>query len=135
MTMAADGQPAPLVWPIRVYYEDTDAGGIVFYGNYLKFFERARTDFLRSIGIEQSEWAVQTGKGFVVRSAQLDFAKPAHLGDMLEVSVEPTIQKKASVTVVQRVSKGGEILCQGSIRLAAVELKTMRPCGLPEFMA
>jgi len=134
MTMAADGQPAPFVWLIRVYYEDTDAGGIVYYANYLKFMERARTEWLRAMGVDLHEWAVQTGKGFVVRSAQLDFAKPAHLGDMLEVSVEPTIQKKASLTVVQRVSKDGEILCQGSIRLAAVELRTMRPCGLPEFM-
>jgi len=94
MTMASDGQPAPFVWLIRVYYEDTDAGGIVYYANYLKFMERARTEWLRAMGVDLHEWAVQTGKGFVVRSAQLDFAKPAHLGDMLEVSVEPTIQKK-----------------------------------------
>ncbi len=134
MTMASEVQRASFVWPIRVYYEDTDAGGIVYYANYLKFMERARTEWLRAMGVDLHEWGVQTGKGFVVRSAQLDFAKPAHLGDMLEVSVEPTIQKKASVTVVQRVSKGGEIHCQGIIRLAAVELKTMRPCGLPEFM-
>jgi len=134
VTPERDSRPSSFRWPVRVYYEDTDAGGIVYYANYLKFMERARTEWLRAMGVDVNEWALRTGQGFVVRSAHLNFIKPGYLGDELLVSVEPTVQKKASVTVFQRVSNGSEALCEGEIRLAFVELKTMRPRALPEFM-
>ena len=77
----------PFTWPVRVYYEDTDIGGVVYYANYLKFFERARTEWLRSFGLNQDKLAQEEGLIFVVRRALLDFVRPARLDDMLEVTV------------------------------------------------
>ncbi len=85
-------------WPVRVYYEDTDTGGVVYYANYLKFFERARTEWLRSFGLNQDKLAQEEGLIFVVRRALLDFLRPARLDDMLEVTVEPL--KLARVYVI-----------------------------------
>ena len=101
------------VWPIRVYYEDTDAGGIVYYANYLKFMERARTEWLRHYGIDLRELAAQGQTMFVVRSAKLDFLQPAHLGDALEVSVEVIRRRPASVTLRQHVALAEKVLCAG----------------------
>ena len=110
-------------WPVRVYYEDTDAGGIVYYANYLKFMERARTEWLRSIGIDVQTLADQNGSGFVVRSANLAFMRPARLSDALAVSVELKFKGKASVSLVQKVQRSGEILCEGEIRLESSRLQ------------
>jgi len=122
------------VWPVRVYYEDTDAGGIVYYANYLKFMERARTEWLRNYGIDLRQLAAQDRVMFVVRSAKLDFLQPAHLGDVLDVSVEVLRRRPASVTLHQQVTSSGEILCTGEVRLACVELLSMRPRPLPPFI-
>ena len=122
------------VWPVRVYYEDTDAGGIVYYANYLKFMERARTEWLRHYGIDLRELAAQGQLMFVVRSAQLDFLQPAHLGDALEVSVEVIRRRPASVTLRQHVTLAEKVLCAGEIRLAGVEPVSLRPCALPSFI-
>ena len=121
-------------WPVRVYYEDTDAGGIVYYANYLKFMERARTEWLRHYGIDLRELAAQGQLMFVVRSAQLDFLQPAHLGDALEVSVEVIRRRPASVTLRQHVALAEKVLCAGEIRLACVEPVSLRPCALPSFI-
>jgi len=122
-------------WPVRVYYEDTDAGGIVYYANYLKFMERARTEWLRSNGINLQTLADQNGSGFVVRSANLAFMFPARLSDALAVSVELKLKGKASVSLMQKVQRSDEILCEGEIRLAHIDLNTMRPCALPDFFS
>ena len=122
------------VWPVRVYYEDTDAGGIVYYANYLKFMERARTEWLRNYGIDLRQLAAQARVMFVVRSAKLDFLQPAHLGDALDVTVEVLRRRPASVTLHQQVTSSGEILCTGEVRLACVELLSMRPRPLPPFI-
>lgn len=122
-------------WPVRVYYEDTDAGGIVYYANYLKFMERARTEWLRSIGIDLQTLADQNRSGFVVRSANLAFMRPARLSDALAVSVELKLKGKASVSLMQKVQRSDEILCKGEIRLAHIDLNTMRPCALPDIFS
>ncbi|MHC8597924.1 tol-pal system-associated acyl-CoA thioesterase [Arenicellales bacterium IMCC55707] len=122
-------------WPVRVYYEDTDAGGIVYYANYLKFMERARTEWLRSIGIDLQTLADQNRSGFVVRSANLAFMRPARLSDALTVSVELKLKGKASVSLMQQVQRSDEILCKGEIRLAYIDLNTMRPCALPDIFS
>ena len=122
-------------WPVRVYYEDTDAGGIVYYANYLKFMERARTEWLRSIGIDLQTLADQNRSGFVVRSANLAFMRPARMSDALAVSVELKLKGKASVSLMQKVLRSDEILCKGEIRLAHIDLNTMRPCALPDIFS
>ena len=122
-------------WPVRVYYEDTDAGGIVYYANYLKFMERARTEWLRSIGVDLQTLADQNRSGFVVRSANLAFMRPARLSDALTVSVELKLKGKASVSLMQQVQRSDEILCKGEIRLAYIDLNTMRPCALPDIFS
>lgn len=121
-------------WRVRVYYEDTDAGGIVYYANYLKFMERARTEWLRQLGIDVGVVARENGSGFVVRSARLEFMQPARLSDELTVSVELKEKRKASVTLFQQVLKEDETLCEGDIRLAYVDLEPNKPRALPEFI-
>ncbi|PHR65554.1 MAG: tol-pal system-associated acyl-CoA thioesterase [Idiomarina sp.] len=109
-------------WPIRVYYEDTDAGGIVYYANYLKFLERARTEWLRSLGIEQDTWLMHR-IGFVVRQVQLDLLFPARFNDELIVTVVVERLGKASVIFAQQVMrKDGTFLCQAQIKAACVNL-------------
>ena len=120
------------IWPIRVYYEDTDAGGVVFYANYLKFFERARTEMLRAMGFEQDELIVNEGIIFVVRSVQVDYLHPARFNEQIQVSAEVTIAKKASLTFEQLITRGDDVLCKGIIRIACLDAKTMHPKAIPE---
>ncbi len=118
-------------WPVRVYYEDTDAGGVVFYANYLKFFERARTEFLRSLGFEQDQLMQDAGIIFVVRSVLVDYLKPARFNDMLEVTASVSQSKKTSFIFSQQVNRGDELLCHGDIRIACLDVNTMRPKAIP----
>jgi len=112
-------------WPIRVYYEDTDAGGIVYYANYLKFLERARTEWLRSLGIEQDTWLAHR-LGFVVRQVQMDLLAPARFNDELIVTVVVEKLGRASVVFSQQVLSGQPgnetIFCQAQIKAACVNL-------------
>jgi acyl-CoA thioester hydrolase len=121
-------------WPVRVYYEDTDAGGIVFYANYLKFFERARTEWLRACGIDQRRLAEQTGVLFVVRSTALDYRSPARLDDI--VTTVSRIEKlgRASVDFMQEAWREGTLLARGSIRVACVDGAAMRPAPIPDHV-
>ncbi|RUO61863.1 tol-pal system-associated acyl-CoA thioesterase [Pseudidiomarina insulisalsae] len=113
---------SPFNWPIRVYYEDTDAGGIVYYANYLKFLERARTEWLRSYGIEQDTW-LRHRLGFVVRQVQMDLLRPARFNDELRVTVVVERLKRASVEFTQQVlDQHGTVLCQARIKAACVHL-------------
>jgi acyl-CoA thioester hydrolase len=120
------------IWPIRVYYEDTDAGGVVFYANYLKFFERARTEMLRAMGYEQDELIVNEGIIFVVRSVQVDYLRSARFNEQIQVSAEVTLAKKASLTFEQQITRGDDVLCTSIIRIACLDAKTMRPKAIPE---
>lgn len=122
------------IWPVRVYYEDTDAGGVVFYANYLKFFERARTEMLRAMGFEQDELSAIEGVIFVVRSVQVDYLSPARFNEQLQVSAEVTLVKKASLTFEQIITRGDDVLCKGIIRIACLDAETMRPKAIPETL-
>ncbi|MDD2724510.1 MAG: tol-pal system-associated acyl-CoA thioesterase [Methylovulum sp.] len=125
---------ASFLWPIRVYYEDTDAGGVVFYANYLKFFERARTEMLRSMGHEQDQLRASEGILFVVRSVQVDYLSPARFNDMLQISAEVTLVKNASLTFAQAVARGDEVLATGLIRIASLDADTFRPKVIPKYL-
>jgi acyl-CoA thioester hydrolase len=123
------------VWPVRVYWEDTDAGGIVFYANYLKFFERARTEWLRSLGIEQRALRDTTGGIFVVSETRLRFHKPARLDDELIVTAWPLDVGRASMTIQQQAylksPSENILLCEGSIRVGWVDATSYKPARIP----
>jgi len=121
-------------WPIRIYYEDTDAGGVVYYANYLKFFERARTEMLRAYGHEQDVLLANEGLLFVVRSVAIDYLSPARFNDLLQVSAEISEAKKASLTFFQQVTRDGAVLCTASVRVACLDAATMRPKAFPKFL-
>jgi len=130
-------------FPIRVYWEDTDAGGIVFYANYLKFMERARTEWLRSLGIAQGRLREETGGIFVVSETQLKYHRPARLDDELLVTAELRQIGSASLIIGQRVLSNSEhtpaiapaadtaLLCEGTIRIGWVHAATLRPARIP----
>lgn len=122
------------IWPVRVYYEDTDAGGVVFYANYLKFFERARTEMLRAMGYEQDELIANEGIIFVVRSVQVDYLSPARFNEQLLVSAKVVLAKKASLTFEQVITRNDDVLCKGSVRIACLDALTMRPKAIPETL-
>ena len=127
--------PSAFDWPVRVYYEDTDAGGIVFYANYLKFFERARTEWLRATGIGQQALLDAGGTAFVVKSASLDYHAPARLDD--ELTIRTTVEKlgRASVQFAQQAWRGETLLTSASVKVGCVDVATMRPRSLPEDVA
>jgi acyl-CoA thioester hydrolase len=125
-------------WPVRVYYEDTDAGGVVYYANYLRFMERARTERLRALGFEQDRMREQEGVLFAVRSANLEFLRPARFNDALEVTAELADRRRASLTFdqsVYRVSERERPLCLGQVRIACLDAESLRPRPLPEALA
>ncbi len=121
-------------WTVRIYYEDTDAGGIVFYANYLKFFERARTEWLRAAGIGQQAMAQNEGVTFVVKSSALDYHAPARLDDELKLTLAVKRVGRASVQFFQqawRVGDAPQLLASGRIKVGCVNLATFRPAPLP----
>ena len=130
------GHSSPFFWPVRVYWEDTDAGGIVYYANYLKFMERARSEWLRAQGIEQGPLQREQGIIFVVVSAETYFRKPARYGDLLQVTCEVEKQTKASLTFRQEViraeGESDEILVTGTVRVACLDAEKFRPRALPD---
>jgi acyl-CoA thioester hydrolase len=136
--------------PIRVYWEDTDAGGIVFYANYLKFMERARTEWLRSLGISQQKLKMETGGMFVVTDTQLKYLQPARLDDVLLVSAQIIDKGRASLKISQEIwleplqnlrgmlsnqeqsiQHEATLLCQGTICIAWVDAGTLKPGRIP----
>ena len=121
----------PFRWPLRVYWEDTDAGGIVFYANYLKFFERARTEWLRAAGVEQHQLREETGVMFVVAATSLRYLAPAKLDDLLTITVEPQPAGRASLRLVQEARRGGQTLAEGEIRIGCVDTGTFKPRRIP----
>jgi acyl-CoA thioester hydrolase len=118
--------------PVRVYYEDTDTAGIVYYANYLRYLERGRTEWLRALGIEQLRLAEETGLVFAVRSLSIEYLKPARLDDQLAVLTELTLPGRAQVTLKQWIERGGETLVEASVRIACLDAKKMKPAALPE---
>ncbi len=122
-------------WTVRVYYEDTDAGGIVYYANYLKFFERARTEWLRAAGIGQQILLEEHGAMFVVKSAALDYHAPAKLDDVLELTLSIEKLGRASVQFVQEARCGGVLLTSARVKVGCVDGASLRPRALPDDVA
>jgi len=125
------GKPADFSATMRIYWEDTDAAGIVFYANYLKFFERARTEWLRSLGFGQEALRTDAGIAFVVSETRLRYRRPARLDDVIDVSVAVVHLGQASLEIAQEAHRAGELLADGTIRIGCVELGTFRPCRIP----
>jgi len=138
---------AKFCWLVRVYYEDTDSGGVVYYANYLKYMERARTEWLRSLGLEQDRLIKEEGVIFAVRSVQLDYLKPALFNQLLSVSAEIIETGKASLTFKQEVVvdknsiitgeeseavSSDQVLCRGQIKIACLDTSSMKPRAIPE---
>ncbi len=115
----------------RVYYEDTDVGGIVYHANYLKYFERARTEWLRDIGINQA-FFLQQKLGFVVRKVEMDNLASAKLDDLLEVKSSILTLKRASLVFQQQISnQAQQLLCKAQVRIACIDFSQNKPCAIP----
>jgi acyl-CoA thioester hydrolase len=123
-------------WRVRVYYEDTDSGGVVYYANYLRFMERARTEWMRARDFEQDRLRAEHGVLFAVRSAHVEFLLPARFNEQLDVSVELQDVGRASLTFRQNVSRAVDVqlLCSGTMRIACVDADTFRPKPIPDFI-
>lgn len=128
----------PFTHSIRIYWEDTDAGGIVFYANYLKFMERGRTEWLRSLGIEQQRLRDEVGRMFVVSEATIKYLQPARLDDELVVTAQLQSAGRASMAILQQVllkpkqpTDTPVLLCEGTIRIGWVDAASMRPARIP----
>ncbi|MFI5446659.1 tol-pal system-associated acyl-CoA thioesterase [Polaromonas sp. UC242_47] len=125
-------------WPLRVYWEDTDAGGIVFYANYLKFFERARTEWLRSLGIAQQQLRETTGGIFVVTDTTLRYHRPARLDDELIVTAGLIEKGRASLIIGQQALLKSEqtptLLCEGTVRIGWVDAASLKPARIPAHL-
>ena len=126
---------APHTHPIRVYYEDTDAGGIVYYANYLKFFERARTEWLRALGIQQQDLLDGQDVAFVVRSASVEYLGAARLDDELTLRLSVEKLGRASIQFAQQALRGDVLLSSASVKVGCVDRSSMRPRSLPDTVA
>jgi acyl-CoA thioester hydrolase len=123
--------PTPFEHAVRIYWEDTDAGGIVFYANYLKFFERARTEWLRALGIGQHALREETGGMFVVSETAVKYHRPAQLDDLLRVTAGLSEGGRASLVIAQQAWRGDTLLCEGTIRIGWVDESTLKPARIP----
>ena len=132
----------PFRFQLRVYWEDTDAGGVVFYANYLKFFERARTEWLRSLGHEQERLRIETGAVFIVTDTAVRYLRPARLDDLLAVTVRVAHAGRARMTIAQQAWRvpavqgdTEELLAEGTIRIGCVDAGTFKPQRIPSSIA
>lgn len=124
-------------WPVRVYYEDTDAGGVVYHGAYVRFFERARTERLRALGFEQDELRAREGIVFAVKSMNLDFIRPARFNDLLWVDARLAEAKRASLVFEQEIRRqddAGELLCTAIVRVACLEADVFKATAIPDYL-
>ncbi len=118
-------------WPVRVYYEDTDAGGIVYYANFLRFFERCRTEWLRALGLAQRELAAVHGLQFVVAQLAIDYLRPARLDDMLAIEARIAELARSYLVFEQQARRGDELLAQATVKVACVDARRGAPARLP----
>lgn len=136
-TMKTDPtQHSPFIWPVRVYWEDTDAGGVVYHASYLRFLERARSEWLRHLGIEQHSLHTHNGVVFVVHHLEITFHRPARLDDLLLASVALSEARNASFTASQHLRREPEAkpLVEAQIRIACVDASRFRPCAIPHTL-
>ena len=131
MPSVNESAPGTFSFPVRVYYEDTDTAGVVYYAGYLRFLERGRTEWLRALGVGQFRLAQEAGIVFAVRSLNIEYLKPARLDDVLTVLTELTLPGRAQVTLKQRIERDGETLVEASVRIACLKTTTMKPAALP----
>ena len=124
----------PFTWTVRVYYEDTDTGGVVYYANYLKFFERARTEWLRAAGFGQQDLATEQGLQFVVARIECDYMRPARLDDVIELDVRVIKAGRVSIVFEQTARRGGDVLATALVRAGCVDTKTLAPRAMPAPM-
>ena len=127
----------PFEWPIRIYFEDTDAQGLVYYANYFKFMERARTEWIRSLGIEQDSMLRDERRCFVVVDTQASFVSPAKFNDQIVATARMTERKRATFMIEQNIyrsSLDGELLCKGMTKAAYIDADTLRPLRLPDVI-
>jgi len=129
------------LWPVRVYWEDTDGGGVVYYANYLRYLERARTEWLRTLGYSQRELAHDPGLIFTVIALEIEYRRPARLDDALLVSCTPRREGAASVSFAQEIHRAqsaaarpGELVASARVRVACVDARSFRPQRLPDFL-
>lgn len=119
------------IWPVRVYYEDTDAGGVVYHSNYLNFMERARTEWLRALGFEQTEVKESLGVIIVVHSLSITFKSPAYFNDLLEVHCDVVKIGHGSIELAQTIMRNGVLLINAHVKGAFVNAATFKPVGIP----
>ena len=122
---------SPFGWPVRVYYEDTDSGGVVYHSNYLNFMERARTEWLRAMGFEQTTLKEQLGIIIVVHSLSINFKKPAYFNDMLLVDCALTKAGHGSIDMAQTIQRDGAVLIEAQVKAAFVDAGSFKPVGIP----
>ena len=122
---------AAFCWPVRVYWEDTDAGGVVYHASYLRFLERARTEWLRHLGVEQQALRQATGGMFVVSETQVKYHRPAQLDDLLRVTARMGEAGRASLVIEQQAGRDTTVLCEGSIRIGWVDAASLKPARIP----
>ncbi|MFZ7175293.1 tol-pal system-associated acyl-CoA thioesterase [[Pasteurella] aerogenes] len=118
-------------YPIRVYYEDTDAGGVVYHASYLHFFERARTEYLRQLGFSQQILLAEMQLAFVVKTMEIDYCYPARLDDLLLVETLVEEVKGVTIRFVQTLKRNETILCKSAVKVACVDLGKMKPVAIP----
>lgn len=126
------------VWPLRIYYEDTDVSGVVYHANYLRFFERARTEWLRALGVSQERLMHEANAAFTVSSIEVAFRQPARLDDELEATVAVSERRRASIRFSQTLrdkARPARVLATAEVRVACVDAKSFRPRELPEAFA
>lgn len=121
-------------WPVRVYYEDTDSGGVVYHSQYLNFMERARTEWLRALGFEQDQLRAEYNLLFAVHSMQLNYRKPARFNDALLIKSRLGKASGASMQFEQNIYRGEELLCEASVRIACLDAESFRPKSIPSFI-
>ncbi len=121
--------------PTRVYYQDTDAGGVVYHANYVNFMERARTEWLRTFGYSNAELMTKLGVMFVVRKLELNYLRPALLDDMLDVTAQLKDVGRSRITLDQQVLRGDEILAEGEVHLVCVGAESFKPVSVPEVLS
>jgi acyl-CoA thioester hydrolase len=124
--------PQPFVWNVRVYYEDTDAAGVVYYANYLKYLERARTEWLAAAGITLSALEGEHNAVFVVHRVEIDYRRPARLGDSLTVSVDLVEKSRVRLVVAQDIVRGRDSIANARVVLACLHRRTWRPMAIPD---
>jgi acyl-CoA thioester hydrolase len=130
------GSPAATFsWPARVYWEDTDGGGVVYYANYLKFLERARTEWLRARGFSQTALVKEPGVIFVVTSLAIDYRRPARLDDALDITCNAALDGRTCMQFAQKIQRDVEVLVEASVRVACLDAESFRPKRIPAGIA